>query len=237
MTSQPKNLNDDVKNVLLNNSSNNMNSFDQNLINPYSHIINRKHKTKTSGNNLFESLPEYQDKLPFIKIKSIKNSENNNQTKNETVNPKVESENGIDIFNKFDDINNIIKNETIKTLKTIHHFGDDNNSTTENNNVNNKTATANVVNLGTFSPFDMLKFKENNSAKRIKNFVVLRDIKDIQKENHKKHLKKRYESTRKMFENIDHQQKYESKLNHNAKLFLNHFKENIDKIDDIVNKE
>jgi len=214
-----------------------MNTFDPNLINPYSHIISKKKKNHELRNKLFESFPEYQNKLPFVKDKSNKNRERKQQIKNDTVTSKVESENGIDIFNKFDDINNIIKNETIKTLKTIHHFGDDSNKTTDNNNMNNKTTSTNVVNLGTFSPFEMLKFKENNSPRTIKNFVVLRDIKDIKKENHKKHVKKRYESTRKMFENIDHQQKYESKLNHNAKLFLNHFKENIDKIDDIVNKE
>jgi hypothetical protein len=108
-------------------------------------------------------------------------------------------------------------------------------------------------NIQTFNPFELLKFKENDYSDAFKNFNTIRneaeentenkeeeEVENVEKKGiklnlkKKKHKKRKYESTRKMLENIDHQHKYEEKLNHNAKLFLNHVKKNIDKIEDIA---
>ena len=236
MSSEPKNLNNDMKDVLLNNTNSYMKPFDEDLINPYSHILNKNEQKVNQSKNLFDTFPKNEEKLPIFPLNINGKNEKIQENMNKTIIQKGDNEEGIDIFNKFDDINNIIKNETIKTLKNIHHFSEDNNKTSYNNETTKMNNTK-IVNLGTFSPFEMLKFKQNNYAEVVNNVKGNGKDRKISKDNSFRHMKKRYESTKKMFENIDHQQMYESKLNHNAKLFLNHFKENIDKIEDIVNKK
>ena len=187
----------------------------------------------------------YEDKIQGIALK-IKNESSLNHTSNITVN-KIDEE-GINIFNKFDDINNIIKNKTITTLNEIHHYNDNNNnnverkntSNTYNYNYTNNLTTTNKV-YDDFNPFDLLKFKENDYANALEtlksNKTQINIPKPLSNKLNLTKKKKLYETTKKMFENIDHQHKYELKLNNNAKLFLNHFKKNIDKIDEMVHKD
>ena len=123
---QPKSTNEDVKIALFNQTNTYIKTIDQELINPYTGMIKRKNENES---RLFDSSPGNELNSPFNHL-----NEKSNTIINKTINKTKEE--GIDIFNKFDDINNIIKNKTIITLNKIHHFNENTNNLETKNSSN-----------------------------------------------------------------------------------------------------